>query len=336
METTVIKASDFGLDFETAKVIENAFTPKVIERNGLVQVYERVLTKEMSEETSKEAKEVRLKLVKVRTGIAEIHKTQKAFYLAAGRYVDAWKNKETEPVLQMEEKLEEIETYFIRIEQERIRKIETERRELILQYTEVMPAALGLMEESVFQNYLTGVKFAHEARIAEEKRIEAERIAKEKAEEEAREAQRLENIRLKKEAEERERLAEIERKKQADLLAAEKAKAEKERKELEERAAKLKAENDAKLEAERKERERLANELKAKQDKEAAELKAKQEAEKKAKAAPDKENALAYAKQIESIVLPEIGNEEIYSLILKADEYLKKLAVGLRQNIERL
>jgi hypothetical protein len=149
------------------------------------------------------------------------------------------------------------------------------------------------------------------------------------------EAQRLENIRLKKEAKERERLAEIERKKQSDLLAAEKAKAEKERKEAEEKAAKLKAENDDKLEAERKERERLANELKAKQDKEAAELKAKQEAENKAKSAPDKEKALVYAKQIESIALPEIDSEEIYSLILKADEYLKKLAAGLRKNLER-
>ena len=130
-------------------------------------------------------------------------------------------------------------------------------------------------------------------RLEVEKRIEDERIAKEKADAEALDKARLENEKLKAEAIEREKKAMAERKKQEAILAKERAKGEeqeakmaKEREEIEAgmRAVKLKA----LLEKEKQEKT-LANErAKANRLKEIAEEKAQAEKE-KAKAKLDAE-----------------------------------------------
>jgi len=143
-----------------------------------------------------------------------------------------------------------------------------------------------------------------DAEIAEQKRIEAdqllrekeeaERIAREKAEIAERERIRKENETLRAEAIERERLAKIEREKQERLLAEQRAKAESERKESErlagiERAkhaeilAKQQAEADAKRkeieEQNRKEREIQTQIYLAQQERIIAEHRAKADAE---------------------------------------------------------
>ncbi len=103
-------------------------------------------------------------------------------------------------------------------------------------------------------------------RIEIEKRIEDERIAKEKADAEEREKIRQENERLKKEAEEKEKALQAERKKvEAEKQEAErkaKESQEKLRKEAEEKAKKIRKENDAKLLKEKLERERIESEKK--------------------------------------------------------------------------
>ena len=124
-----VDPKEYGLDKDKARNIEKAFLPKIAERNGLVTIYEQILTAEITPELTDNAKSVRLKLVKVRTGIAEIHRTQKAFFRAAGLFVDAWKNKETLPVTQMEEKLFEIEDYYSKIEREKLDAVENDRPE---------------------------------------------------------------------------------------------------------------------------------------------------------------------------------------------------------------
>lgn len=176
-ELVKIDPKEFGLEENQVQTIEQAFMPKIIERDGYVKVYEQLITKELTPSLCSEAAELRRKLVKTRTGIAEIHKTQKAFFLAAGRFVDAWKNKETAPIEQMEEKLSEIEKHFEKIEAERIAKLETERTKEISTYSDVFPAGLGRMDESVYTNYLAGLKLAYEARIKAEQEAEDERLA---------------------------------------------------------------------------------------------------------------------------------------------------------------
>jgi len=312
MNTEIVKIDpkEYGLDDVQVVTIEQAFAPKIAERDGLVEIYKQVITKELNDATCKEAGDLRRKLVKVRTGIAEIHKTQKAFFLAAGRFVDAWKNKETTPIEQMEDNLDKIEKHFILIEQERIAKLETERAELLKQYTEILPMSLGLMQQDVFEAYLNAQKVAYEAKIAAEKQAEIDRIAREKAEAEERERIRLENEALKQAAIDREKAIEAERIESEKKLAQERAEA----------AAKQKAiEDAARIEREKAEAERakLASELKAKQDAEAKaeadRIKAESdriEAEKKASKAPDKDKLKSFVTAITLPVLPDLKSAE--------------------------
>lgn len=312
-----INPTEYGLQESEVTVIEQAFMPKIVERDALKSVYEGLLTKELTPELCKEAKEIRLKLVKVRTGIADIHKTQKAFYLAAGRFVDAWKNKETTPIEQMEENLKSIETHYERIEAERITKLESERKEMVLKFTEFPAANLALMTDDVFNAYLKGVELAYNAKIEEERKAEADRIAKEERKqkhiqrefevrdfgrffdwdssheettdeefamlvEKAKEAQKKDIDEKEAQRKENERLkAEAEAKEKQ--LAIEREKAEAERKAIEEKARKEREENERKLKAEQ-EAARLAAENAAKERARLEyEIKQKEAAEEKAR-----------------------------------------------------
>ena len=288
-----VNASEFGIEQTKASEIEKAFLPKIQERNGLSVIYSELLTKEINAGTSIAAGDLRKKLVKVRTGISSIHKTQKAFFLAAGKFCDAWKNKETEPILQMEENLSKIEKHAEILEQKRLSELQSERVNLLSVYLEdASERDLSNMENDVWDAYLQTKKTAYENAQAEILRLENERIEAEKAEKAGRERIRLENERLKKEAIERESKAKAEREKAEIEKKAIEAKAQEERENREaeqkrienERLATEKKECEAREEIQRVEREKQAAILKAereKLDKIEAELKAKKEDETK-------------------------------------------------------
>lgn len=289
-ELSIIDPKEYGLETSKATSIESAFKPKLIERDAFTEQYESIIKQDLNAETFKSARELRLKLVKVRTGIADIHKSEKAFFLASGKFIDALKNKLTTPIEQMEEKLMEIEKYEQKLESDRKAKLKTDRLELLAPYeVDVQFVSIEEMTDEQFAGFLSTNKTAFEAkkeqerlaelaRIEAEKKAEAERLERERLEAERIEAQRLENERLKKEAEAREKELAAERKRLAD----EQAKKDAAQKAELERLAKEQAEKDrlAKIESDRL--AKIAAEEKAKSDKLAAELKAKQEAEDKA------------------------------------------------------
>ena len=335
-ELVKINASDYGLEETKAAEIEAMFLPMLAKMTELEVQYNEVLKQEINPETCQMAKDLRMSYVKTRTGTADIHKNLKAFYLNGGRFVDAWKNTQLFAASEKEKTLKDIEDHFENQERERLEKLRTERLELLKPYTEIEPLALGHMQQDVFDNYLTGVKIAHESKLAAEKKAEEDRIAKEKAEAEARELQRLENIRLKEEAIEKEHLAEIERKKQTAALAYQKAKAEKERTELL-----------AKAETERKEKERLEKEIAAnkvadeKKIRDAelqkqAEQKAKAKEEKAAKLAPDKNKLLAFGQALNDLPRPEIKSIEAAEIMANINGLLVKLNNYIIENANKL
>ena len=290
METQITKIDpkEFGLELTQVETIEQAFLPKIQERDGLIEIYRQVINSELTPFICNQAGDLRKKLVKVRTGLADIHKTQKAFFLSAGRYVDAWKNKETLPIEQMEENLSSIENHFINLEKQRVAQLEKDRTELLKQYMDFVPAQLGLMNEDVFNAYLASQKVAYEARIAAELKAEADRLAANEAERIENERIRIENARLQAEADAKQKLIESERK------AAEAAR------------VKAQAEADAKLKAERDARIKAENEMIVKQ---AAEVKAHQAAElaaKKAAATPVKSQVNVW---IDSLIMPQFTND---------------------------
>ena len=252
-EISKIDPKEFGLEESQAATVESAFMPKIVERDGLKPIYEQLLTQEITPALCLDAKVLRLKLVKVRTGISEIHKTQKAFFLAAGRYVDAWKTKETLPVEQMEENLEAIEKHFERIEAEKIKRLQIDRTlEMIKYEASFIPENIGTLTDDVWDNFLLGIKSAFEHKIeaekaaieAEQKRIEGTRIEQERI--------KAENERLKKEAEIAEAKAADERKAAAEKLEAEQKAAKAAAEKAAAEKAALEAELEAKAAAERK------------------------------------------------------------------------------------
>lgn len=356
METTLVKinASDYGLEESKAKEIESLFVPMLTKMSELESEYNDILKEEINPETCQRAKDLRLCYVKTRTGTAEIHKKAKEFYLNGGRFVDGWKNAQLFASGEKEKTLKSIEDHFENQERERLEKLRTDRLSLLKPYTEIEPLALGHMQQNVFDNYLTGVKVAHEQRIAAEKKAEEDRLLAIKAEQERQEKIRLENIRLQREAkkreaainaereqtrkdnEEKERLAEIERKKNADILKAQQEKADKERAELL-----------AKNEEERKEKERLEKEItdkkaadeKLKKDAELklqAEQKAKLAEEKKAKLAPDKDKLLKFMQAINDLPRPEVKSIEAADIASKVNSMLVQTANFIKENANKL
>lgn len=350
-----INPDEYGLQKHEAEQIQSVFVPMLDKLKEYEDAYNNIVSQPISEKVCKDARELRLKLVKVRTGTADIHKKAKAYYLAGGRAVDGLKNTVTFAITGKEEELEKIEKYYENLEKERIAKLQEERAASLLPYdVDGSLMNLGQMTDDVWNNYFTGTKLAYQARIEAEQKAEQERIAKEKAEAEERERIRLENERLKKEAEEREakmkaereeaerklaeerRIAEEqrlrieeearkEREEREKILAAERAKAEEERKKIEEENRKREAEQRAKIEAERKERERIEAELKAKKDAEEAAKKAEEAARKKAERAPDKTKLIALAKVISEIQLPDVKSEEANKIVSDVKILLDKV-----------
>ena len=332
-EIVEVKASDFGLEESKAKQIANQFKPMLDKMQELECEFNEVQEMQMSAEKVKAAKELRLKYVKVRTGTAAIHKEQKAFYLAGGRYVDGWKNAQVFASQGIEEKLSDIENHFAKIEAEKIEQLRQKRWGKLSQYMEQEPGMLGVMEQDVFENLFNGAKAAHQARVeaerkAEEERKEAERIEKlgQSRKEQllpmwkfVPEAFKSLNIGMATELEFRSVLEEatqnqdeyeqsLERvKKEAE--SREKAIAE-EKKKREAEAEKERKQQEAKLKAEREAREKAEAEIKARKD---AEEKARKKAEAEAKKAAKAPVKNQLSNWVNSLEMPKLNTSKISS-----------------------
>lgn len=318
-----------GFTGSKAEMIESAFAPMVEMLKGFEAEFEEITNLEINAATTIKARELRLKLVKVRTTTAKVHKEQKDEYLRGGRAIDGIKNILEFAVVDKENALEKIEKHFENIEKERLQTLKTERNELVSPYgIDGYNLSLELMSEEVFNNFLSGSKLAFEQKIEAERLAEQKRIAEIEAEKQRqieRDAE-LERLRLEREAREKE-------------IAEERKQAELKRLEAEKESKRIQAEKDEQLRLEREAREkaeneiRLANELKAKKEKEAEELriaeeKAKLKAEKEAQKAPDKQKL---KQAIESCELSKVDLKQsesvaVYSLINAKFESFKKWA----------
>lgn len=203
-EIVKIDPKEFGIEDTKAADIQAQFQPMLDKMVELENDYNEVLALPVEEkETAKKARELRLKYMKIRTATLDIHKKQKAFYLAGGRFVDGWMNAQKFASLGKEEKLEEIEKYAENLEKQRLAELQQSRMEQLAPYEVENLDSLNLsgMADNVWENFLAGTITNYEAKKkAEQEAREAEekRLAEEAAE---RERVRLENERLKAEAE---------------------------------------------------------------------------------------------------------------------------------------
>ena len=256
MDNNLVKIDpkEYGLAENTAKLVEDAFKPMLSKMTDLENEYNEIVKQEISEDLCKEAKSLRLQYVKVRTGTAAIHKSQKALYLAGGRFVDGWKNAQLFASQGKEEDLSGIENHYINIENVRIAELQ-ETRTCILQKYDVdyFPTDLGNMDAEVWENYIAGVSLSYNQKLLAEKEAEQARVEAEQKAIAEQEAIRIENARLKKAQVKREKEIQIEQQKARQLL-------EKERKQRQAEAVKAKSANEFIIEKARKEKEAIAAE----------------------------------------------------------------------------
>jgi hypothetical protein len=265
MNDIIIKPEEFGLEANEAKQVQAVFVPMLEAITQLENEYNQIITLPISEETTKKAKELRLKFVKIRTKTAEIHKKAKAYYLAGGRFVDAFKNAQLQASGEKETTLKEIEDYYVNLEKERLQQLQASRIEEISAYVDDVTALdLASMADDVYLAYFNSKKKDYEDKIKAEQEAEKARLKAEEEEKARIEAQKIENEKLKAEAEAKEKLLQKEReearKKQDELEAKAKAEAEAREKleaEKAQKEAEIKAQYEAKQVQEKQEKYQL-------------------------------------------------------------------------------
>ena len=265
METSISKIdlSQYGLEETKAAEIRKDFDAVLKIATELEADYNVIIGKSetITPELVKESKLLRIKYMKVRTGISAVHKERKAFYLSGGRAVDGLKNAYTHAVEGNEKKLKEIETHFECIEQERVDKLQNDRVEALEEFKpDFVPDNLWMMDSDVWGKYLASIKENHRLHESAAKIAKAERIAKGKRAKDKQKRIKDELKRLKIEADARDK---AEAKRQAKVDA--------DNKRIEDERAAERAEADAKIADSKAKSDKLEADAKAKADEEAKE-----------------------------------------------------------------
>lgn len=326
---------------ENAAQLIKAFGAPFTEAGVILKNYKKiVVTDETQTDLMQKAREQRLALKRIRTGVETKRKELKADYLAVTNAIDGvarYIRQEIEPA---EEYLELQERYAIVKQQERAATIKQERTEKLMQYTDTVSVYnLDEMTDDEFTAVLATLKAQHEAelkRVADEQaaaaKAEQERIAEEKR-------VREENERLKKEAAERDAAAAKEREAEAKRQAAIEAEREKERAAAQ---AKLDEERQKREELERQQREKDEAAAKEKAAAEAAAAKAAEEqkaAELAEMLAPDKEKLLTFGKALEMIrkeKLLAVKTKQAQDVVNLIDEMLVKMQGVIQDKASKL
>lgn len=272
------------------------------------------------------ARQKRLALKEVRVTVEKKRKLLKEDSLKTGRAIDNVARFVKEIIEPAEAYLESQEKFAELAQAKRAADLHAARVEALMQYTDdISLYNIDSMTDEQFETILASVKAQHEAKLAEAKRLEKERIAKEKADAAVAEAQRKENERLKAEAAARD-------KKDAEDRAARAAEA---KKDYDKHEAERKA-TDAKLALERQKREALEKEQAAALAQAEKERLDAEETKRQALLAPDKDKLLALADTIENMELPDLEAEQALAVLGKVAKLLGKVSVYIRGNVKGL
>jgi hypothetical protein len=294
-----------GLSVESANTVIAAFAPLYLAAQELVKAGRGFEVKgEDDAEGIAKAREMRLKLRKVRCEAENVRKAMKEEGLRFGKALDRVAAVVKDLIEPVETELEEQEQIQQRMAAFRRSELQEARWKLLADAGVNAGAYPNIadMPQPDFEALLT--HFRELRRKAEEERKAAEE--KRKAEEAARQAEaeriRAENARLKKEAEEREAAARAEREK---LEAA------------------TRAEREAREKAERELQARRAAEEKKKREEE--------EARAKAERAPDKEKLLGFAVWLRDVRhhAPVLASNEAQAILNDAIAHCMALATKI-------
>lgn len=236
MDKLILNIDEFGLQESKAKDIKKLYLPMLEALESIESEFNGLVIKEINTELIASAKELRLRIVKIRTSADKIRKNAKAEYIRANNAIQAAYNTLEFAVKSKEDKLMDIEKHYENIEKERINALQVERAAELVKYeADNIPDFLGAMDTDIWNNYFNGVKLGYEQKKAAEK--EREKAAK--AAEDDRKRVFAENIKLKAAKEKADKIAKDQKakadkaakelKEKEDAIAADKAAKEKER-----------------------------------------------------------------------------------------------------------
>lgn len=324
---------------ENAKQLLEAFGAPFEEAGKILAEYQTiVVTKEDQFSLMADARSKRLALKNIRVDVEKKRKELKEDSMRTGRAIDSVARFVKETIEPAEKYLETQEKFAEMRQAERAAKVKTDRIEKLAKYMNDPSAYYNLdsMNDEQFAEALQSAKSVFEAKEAELKRIEDERIAKAKADAEEQERVRAENARLRKEAEAREaKIAEEQKQHEAGIAEERKAAEEREAKVRAEREAEQKAAQ-AKLDEERKKRETVEAEQHAERERVEAERQRQEDVKRQSLLAPDKEKLLALAATIEATELPALASKDAQAVLNKVEELLTKVSTYIRGNVKGL
>lgn len=262
--------------------IQATFDPMVLMLKEFEASYDEIMSEAelgITDELSIKARELRVSISKVRINTEKIRKREKEEYLRAGKAIDGVANLLKWAVSEKEEKLNDIETFYQKIEEQKKVALQINRMDMLKPFVgDDYFKDLSSMDEDVFKAFLQVKKKDFEDLKAAEKQAELDKIAKEKADKDEQERIKAENEKLKKEADARQKQYEIEKAKREKEEGNRLAKLEADRIERETYEKRKQEEHKLQLEKERVAREKIQKEL---SDKLEADRKATYEAEQK-------------------------------------------------------
>lgn len=203
---------------EKSEQIKATFAPMVTMLEGYESRVNEIVKQskiEITKDVCADAKRCRLDIVKVRTQTKELHKKNKAEILIAGRAIDGIKNVVTWAVSEKEAELKKIEDHFVNIERERLLTLESDRKQMLADQSDVDVFSLTIdiknIDDEVWKAYFASKKQERLDRLQAEKEAEEQRIKEEQSRIEEEKRIRAENEKLKLEAIEAEKIAEKKR-----------------------------------------------------------------------------------------------------------------------------
>ena len=170
-----------GLEPSKAQQIKATFEPMVKMLEEFEEAYAQVMSMEITEAVCAKAKRLRLDIAQVRIKAEKERKKIKEEYVRGGKAIDGVANILKFAVVDKEEKLKDVELHFERLEEEKKKRLQAEREIELLNYeSDGSGIDLGSMDDTVWNNYLTGVKATYKAVKDAEAKAEKDRIKAEK------------------------------------------------------------------------------------------------------------------------------------------------------------
>ena len=318
-----------------------AFAPAFDEARALAKQANDIVVKDENDTTSMlAAREVRLKLQRIRTKIVEpTRKELKEQSLREGRAIDGAANILKALIVPLEEKLEKMEKFAENLAQQRLQEKYQNRVAQLQQYvTDTSLYKLLEMSDAAFTTLLADCKAAHDARIAAEAKAEAERLELE-AKQKVFTERRIEMAPYVDSSFNTSILMDMPENEYKSLLGNAKATKlahDEEQQKIREQARKDRAAKEKAELALKQQREAQAQKEAAERAKLAAEQKAKEDADRQAMLAPDKEKLMALIADLQELQTPAVKSKQASDVLTEFERRMRVVQDWLYEEAKKL